>query len=233
MALHLGGMDSDAVPDKAGLKNLIQVMGVLSTEAAMAMLPRFDLQTQLFAAEKKSLREKVLKGVKPPSTAIELLKTPIFTPGLFPEEEFKRVDVRAREVDAQSYFPKLHSRSPHPASSSTSRGRKQASGFKRPLNPSPQDEGSRKRTRPQMPNYPRQTPKSQFAWRAVGPAGQGGAQGGQMSTPSSSGEQRGKATGTSGKHFQRKPVPSQPPKSTFPPAKGSGGVKRPFPPRKQ
>ena len=59
-------------PGQAGLKSLIQVMGVLCTESALSLLPRFDHQSQLYAAEKKSLREKVLKDMKPPSTFIAL-----------------------------------------------------------------------------------------------------------------------------------------------------------------
>ena len=62
------------IPGQAGLESLIQVMGVLCTESALSLLPRFDRQSQLYAAEKKTLSEKVLKEIKPPSTSIALQK---------------------------------------------------------------------------------------------------------------------------------------------------------------
>ena len=98
------------IPGQAGLMSLIQVMGILCTESALSLLPRFDRQSQLYAAEKKTLREKVLKDIKPPSTSIALQKCSVFSKGLFPEKEFKKVNLKSREVDAQSFFPKLQPR---------------------------------------------------------------------------------------------------------------------------
>ena len=89
---------------------LYTIITELCTESALSLHPRFDRQSQLYAAEKKSLREKVLNDIKPPSTSIALQKCSVFSKGLFPEMEFKEVDLNAREVDAQSFFPKLQPR---------------------------------------------------------------------------------------------------------------------------
>ena len=51
---------------------LYTIITELCTESALSLHPRFDRQSQLYAAEKKSLREKVLKDIKPPSTFIAL-----------------------------------------------------------------------------------------------------------------------------------------------------------------
>ena len=103
------------IPDQAGLNSLIQVMGVLCIESALSLLPRFDHQSQLYDVENKSLRKKVLKDINPPSTSIALQKCSGFSKGLFPEKEFKEVNLNARKVDAQSFFRKLQHRTPrHP-----------------------------------------------------------------------------------------------------------------------
>ena len=99
-------------PDQAGLKSLIQVMGVLCIESALSLLLRFDHQSQLYAAENKSLRKKVLKDINPPSTSIALQKCSGFSKGLFPEKEFKEVNLNARKLDTQSFFRKLQRRTP-------------------------------------------------------------------------------------------------------------------------
>merc|ERR1712030_271193 len=84
IALHLGTLSPGSSLSQADLRSLIQVMGVLCTESALSLLPRFDRQSQLYSTEKRALREKVLKGIKPPSTSIALQKAPVFSAGLFP-----------------------------------------------------------------------------------------------------------------------------------------------------
>ena len=164
IALHVGTMDSSTAPDQAGLRNLIQVMGVLCTESALALIPRFDRQTQLYTTEKKSLREKVLEGVKPPSTSIALMKSSVFSEGLFPEKVFKEIDIKAREVDAQSFFPKLEAAKPSTSKPAT-RDNVPPSAFKRPREPSsPADNSQRKKTKPSLPAFPG---RGQFNGRQV------------------------------------------------------------------
>lgn len=177
-------------PEQAGLRSLIQVLGVLSTESALALLPGFDRQCQLYAAEKKSLREKVLKDVKPPSTSIALLKANAFSPGLFPEKRFREVDVSARDVDAQSHFPHFQAKS----EPSTSKGsQQQRSSFKRPLPPQTQvDNAVRKRTKPSLPNHQAGSP---YSWKANQPSTSkgffpGGKKQGQQSSNSGGGRNK-------------------------------------------
>ena len=152
IALHLGTLGPESSPSQADLRSLIQVMGVLCTESALSLLPRFDRQSQLYSTEKRALREKVLKGIKPPSTSIALQKAPVFSPGLFPEKVFREVDVKAREVDSQSYFPKFQARQRPPSAPMVQQ--QQATSFKRPLAlPAQTDNTRRKRTKPSLPGH--------------------------------------------------------------------------------
>ena len=41
----------------------------------------------------------MIKDIKPPSTSIALQKCSVFCAGLFPEKEFKEIDVKSKEVD--------------------------------------------------------------------------------------------------------------------------------------
>ena len=191
ITLHLGTLDPGSSLSQADLRSLIQVMGVLCTESALSLLPRFDRQSQLYATEKRALREKVLMGIKPPSTSIALQKAPVFSPGLFPEKVFREVDVKAREVDSQSYFPKFQARQrPHSVPSGQ---QQQTASFKRPLPPLSQtDNTKRKKTKPSLPSH---HGGENGSWRRDLPSTskapfQGGFQQGQQSY--SSGAGRGK-----------------------------------------
>ena len=149
IALHLGTLSPESSPNQADLRSLIQVMGVLCTESALSLLPRFDRQSQLYATEKRSLREKVLKGIEPPSTQITLQNAQVFAPGLFPEKVFKEVDVKARDVSVSSAsnFPKFNSKQ-RPQSVPLDK-QQQAASFKRPLPPLSQaDNTMRKKSKP-------------------------------------------------------------------------------------
>ena len=190
IALHLGQLSSQSSSDQVDLRALIQVMGVLSTESALALLPRFDRQSQLYATEKRSVREKVLKGIKPPSTAIALQTSPVFSAGLFPEKVFREVDVKAREVDSQSFFPQFQAKPrPSPAQGTQQQG----TSFKRPLMPQSQgDNVLRKKTKPSLPSPQARNP---YSWRQEQPSTSkgffpGGSKQGQQSNPSGVG--RGK-----------------------------------------
>ena len=132
-------------------------MGVLATESALSLIPCFDRQTQLFMAEMKALRERVLKIIKPPSTSIALMNTPLLSAGLFPEKEFREVDVKAREVDAHSHFPQLKA-----SGQKLSKEPNGTTPFKRPIPTGSLDNVTRKKTRPHLPSFP----KHRFARRA-------------------------------------------------------------------
>ena len=127
--------------------------------------PTFDRLSQLYSAEKKSVREQVLKGIKPPSTSIALQTASVFSASLFPEQMFKEVDVKAREVDSQSYFPHFQAR---PGSSPSQGSQQRGASFKRPLPPQSQgDNVLRKRTKPSPPS---QQSKNPFQWRYSQPS---------------------------------------------------------------
>ena len=191
LARHVAELKPEVLPNQAKLRELVDVLGVLSTESALSILPDFDRQTQLFKAEKKALRERVLKNIKPPSTSIALMNAPLLSAGLFPEKEFKEVDVKAREVDALSYFPQLKA-----SGEKLSKEPKRVPPFKRPLSPGSLDNATRKKTRPYLPSFPS---KQRYAWRggqshSAGQSfsGQGSSWKGRQSTFPSSQSNRGK-----------------------------------------
>ena len=107
LADHIGGANLKDTLSKEGLKELAQVMGVLSAESAQALLPLADHRAALFEAEKKRMREVSIRGICPPSIQIELRKTPIFSGGLFPKKDLLEIEGRVQETNHTNFFPAL------------------------------------------------------------------------------------------------------------------------------
>ena len=146
LAKHLGGPKLLESLDKPALKELIQVMGILGTETAMALLPKLDHSMTLWKTEKIRLRNEVLRGVKPPSLQVGLRDSPLFTESLFPEKVFREQDLKCMESDPTNYFPNYVP--PGPSSRP----------FKRPLPPQELDPSARKRGRKVHPPAPVKDP---------------------------------------------------------------------------
>ena len=66
LATYLGRMKPEALPNQVKLRELVDVMGVLSTESALSLIPCFDRQTQLFMARKKGTKGKGIEGLQTP-----------------------------------------------------------------------------------------------------------------------------------------------------------------------
>ena len=107
LAEHLGGANLKDTLTKESLKELAQVMGVLSSETAQALLPLADHRAALFEAEKKRLREVSIKGISPLSIQMDLRQTPIFSGGLFPKKDLKEIGARAVVNNHTNFFPAL------------------------------------------------------------------------------------------------------------------------------
>ena len=107
IADNIGGANLKDSISKEALKELVQVIGSLSREAAVALLPLADHKAALFAKEKTDLRKVAYNRIRPPSIQIDLEKTPIFSPGLFPKKELKEIEQRAQATDASNDFPAL------------------------------------------------------------------------------------------------------------------------------
>ena len=107
IADNIGGANLKDSISKEALKELVQVIGSLSREAAVALLPLADHKAALFAKEKTDLRKVAYNRIRPPSIQMDLEKTPIFSPGLFPKKELKEIEQRAQSTDASNDFPAL------------------------------------------------------------------------------------------------------------------------------
>ena len=147
LAKHLGGPKLIESLEKPALKELIQIMGILSTETALALLPKLDHAMNLWRTEKLRLRDEVLRGVKPPSLQVGLKDSPVFTESLFPEKVFREFDQKYMESDPTNYFPH------YAAGPSTQRT------FKRPPTPQGVDTSARKRTKLAPPPAPCRDPR--------------------------------------------------------------------------
>ena len=107
IADNIGGANLKDDISKEALKELVQVIGILSREAAVALLPLADHKAALFSKEKSDLRKIAYKGIRPPSIQINLEETPIFSPGLFPKKELKEIEQKAQATDGSNNFPAL------------------------------------------------------------------------------------------------------------------------------
>ena len=107
LANHIGDPRRDDSLTKENVKDLAQIMGVLSTEAAVSQLPKLDMAMTAWKAEKTRLRESMLKGIQPPSLKHELASTTLFCEGLFPEKRFKELDVEYADKHNICEFPAL------------------------------------------------------------------------------------------------------------------------------
>ena len=105
LAKHIGGANHKDALTKEQLKELIQVIGTLGTEAALPVLPRFDRQVALFKAEKKRLREGVIAGIEPHEVQAVLREAPLFSEGLWSKDSFMEAEKLALERQQVSRFP--------------------------------------------------------------------------------------------------------------------------------
>ena len=105
LAKHIGGANLKDSLSKEQLKELIQVLGTLGTEAALPILPRFDRQVALFKAEKQRLREGVIAGIEPHEVQAVLREAPLFGEGLWTKSSFMEAEKLALERQQVSRFP--------------------------------------------------------------------------------------------------------------------------------
>ena len=105
LAKHIGGANQKDALTKEQLKELIQVIGTLGTEAALPILPRFDRQVSLFKVEKKRLREGVIAGIEPHEVQAILREAPLFSEGLWSKASFMEAEKLALERQQVSRFP--------------------------------------------------------------------------------------------------------------------------------
>ena len=107
LANHIGDPRRDDSLTKENVKDLAQIMGVLSAEAAVSQLPKLDMAMSAWKAEKSRLRESMLQGVQPPSLKHELASATLFCEGLFPEKRFKELDAEYADKHNICDFPAL------------------------------------------------------------------------------------------------------------------------------
>ena len=105
LAKHIGGANLKDSLSKEQLKELIQVLGTLGTEAALPILPRFDRQVALFKAEKQRLREAVIAGIEPHEVQAILREAPLMGEGLWSKTNFMEAEKLALERQQVSRFP--------------------------------------------------------------------------------------------------------------------------------
>ena len=105
MAKHIGGANLKDSLTKEQLKELVQVLGTLGTEAALPILPKFERQVSLFKAEKTRLREGVIAGIEPHEVQALLRDAPLFSEGLWPKSSFMEAEKLALERQQVSRFP--------------------------------------------------------------------------------------------------------------------------------
>ena len=105
LAKHIGGANLKDALTKEQLKELVQVLGTLGTEAALPILPKFDRQVSLFKAEKSRLREGVIAGIEPHEVQAILRDAPLFSDGLWSETSFMEAEKLALERQQVSRFP--------------------------------------------------------------------------------------------------------------------------------
>ena len=107
LAKHIGDPKREDSLTKENVKDLAQIMGVLSTEAAVAQLPKFDKAMATWKTEKTRLRNSMLQGIERPSLKTELGSATLFCEGLFPGKRFKELDAKYNEQYAICVFPAL------------------------------------------------------------------------------------------------------------------------------
>ena len=105
MAKHIGGANLKDSLNKEQLKELIQVLGTLGTEAALPILSKFERQVSLFKAEKGRLREGVIAGIEPHEVQALLRDAPLFSEGLWSKKDFMEAEKLSLERQQVSRFP--------------------------------------------------------------------------------------------------------------------------------
>ena len=105
LAKHIGGANLKDALTKDQLKELVQVLGTLGTEAALPILPKFERQVSLFKAEKSRLREEVIAGIEPHEVQALLRDAPLFSEGLWSKTSFMEAEKLALERQQVSRFP--------------------------------------------------------------------------------------------------------------------------------
>ena len=91
-AKHIGGANLKDALTKEQLKELVQVLGTLGTEAALPILPKFERQVALFKAKKSRLREAVIAGIEPHKVQALLRDAPLFSDGLWSKTSFMEAE---------------------------------------------------------------------------------------------------------------------------------------------
>ena len=105
LAKHIGGANQKDSLGKEALKELIQVLGTLGTEAAIPILSKFERQVSLFKAEKGRLREGVIAGIEPHEVQALLREAPIFSEGMWAKKDFLEAEKLSLERQQVTRFP--------------------------------------------------------------------------------------------------------------------------------
>ena len=105
MAKHVGGPNLKDSLTKEQLKELIQVLGTLGTEAALPILSKFERQVSMFKAEKGRLREGVIAGIEPHEVQALLRDAPLFSEGMWSKKDFLEAEKLSLERQQVSRFP--------------------------------------------------------------------------------------------------------------------------------
>ena len=105
LAKHIGGANQKDSLGKDALKELIQVLGTLGTEAAIPILSKFERQVSLFKAEKGRLREGVIAGIEPHEVQALLREAPLFSAGMWSKKDFMEAEKLSLERQQVARFP--------------------------------------------------------------------------------------------------------------------------------
>ena len=105
LAKHIGGANQKDSLGKDALKELIQVLGTLGTEAAIPILSKFERQVSLFKAEKGRLREGVIAGIEPHEVQALLREAPLFSEGMWSKKDFMEAEKLSLERQQVARFP--------------------------------------------------------------------------------------------------------------------------------
>ena len=105
LAKHIGGPKTVDNLSKESIKDLVQIMGILSTESAVAQMPKLDRAVALWRKEKSDLRNTITQGVRPDSLKTSLEASSLFSESFFPEKIVKEMDEKYKEQETLCFFP--------------------------------------------------------------------------------------------------------------------------------
>ena len=105
LAKHIGGPKTVDNLSKESIKELVQIMGILSTESVVAQMPKLDRAVALWSKEKRDLRDTITQGVKPDSLKTGLEASSLFSESFFPDKIVREMDEKYKEQETLCFFP--------------------------------------------------------------------------------------------------------------------------------